>query len=136
MTVLYPITYNSQEDLQDLCAYWQTMLRLEDWDIQVSLVPLDEMSCTSHAGECWWNDQHKTATVRVMGEVDLRRKNKKDIGDSVPLSHELILVHELLHIHFMAWKPDPDSMEHTAQEQAINAVSKALVSLRHSEREE
>lgn len=45
-----------------------------------------------------------------------------------PYELEETLVHELLHLHFAPFMSEHDTLERTLQEQAIDAIAKALVS--------
>jgi hypothetical protein len=105
-----------------LCKNWQSVLRLKDWDIKVGFSTRNEM-VEGARGLCIPEIETKTAIIRVLEE--------KCYDDGPwPYDAEETLIHELLHLHFLPMKIQPDTAENTAQEQAINLISAALVELK------
>ena len=117
----------TEAELQERCHYWQSVLRLEDWRIKVRVV---------HAGEIEGSDgtvnthaHSKHALVKVA--------NRSTCGEGIidgafPGFHdsEHVLVHELIHVHFHGLLgDDPLDHEETDQEQAIEMLAAALLSL-------
>lgn len=99
---------------------WQRRLRLQDWDINVEIVPAHVL--TLKGGDNWYADislhsEKRKAFIR-MADPKTRKYD-----------WELALVHEMLHIFFGPFGSEDGSPEHMAEEQAVHAVSTALVTL-------
>lgn len=104
------------EHLKDKCAEWQSILRLQDWDIEISIVRQRGMGSRTSMGECEYNEQRKIAFIRILDPIDYE--------DLLPLDMEWTLVHELLHLHFAPiWDDDKES----EMETTINLLAAALV---------
>ena len=50
-------------------------------------------------------------------------------------NHEISLVHELLHLHFIGFEAESGTAEDDAQEMTIDVISKSLVFLKYKEGE-
>lgn len=120
------ITYN-QAQLALVLSFWQTVLSLRDWHMKANLARQFEMATEARLAEVAWSMAHRQASIRVLDPVDYR--HDLDLM-GLPQDMEEDLVHELLHVVLAGWAPPHDTPEHTAQEQAIIALSKALVNLR------
>ncbi|BDA74379.1 hypothetical protein CAL7716_085450 [Calothrix sp. PCC 7716] len=107
----------NQEKLNELLHAWQLRLGLRDWDISAKLCHAYEMS--NCWGEISWNLHEKIADIKV------RYPGESPSHAMRPYDLEATLIHELLHIHFAPF----DEVNNLAEEQAINALSKALVNL-------
>ncbi len=120
----------AQEEAERLCAEWKRTLRLEDWDIAVRIARGNGLDLSAgNQGCCSWTLSRREATVKLMAPVDY------DKDCIFPQDMEATLVHELLHLHFAPFAAKEDgSPEDVAQEQAIHALSLALVALKRGER--
>lgn len=115
------------EQLQERLAYWQKVLRLQDWNIYARIVRGYEMenpNAMAHINVVYCN---KSAIIRIMDPIDY----EPDIV--TPQDMEQSLVHELLHIHLWALNDDDT---HNEMEQAIEAMSMALVQLERGKQRE
>lgn len=74
--------------------------------------------------ECEWNLRMRMALIKVLDSVDW------DPSTPWPQDQEQSLVHELLHLHFAPFRADDGTLENVAQEQAIDAIARALVELK------
>ncbi len=103
------------EDLDALCAQWQSALRLRDWDVDAALVEPTEMRDPKSLGECSYDLRKKTAAVRISTST----------ADA-----ERTLVHELLHLHLapLDFFVD-DKLGEMALEQAVHPIATLLVEL-------
>ena len=110
------------EQLRDRCAYWQKVLRLQDWDIQLSLVR--QWDVPDAFGTCDANLIKKIARIKILDPVD-----DGDPHDYEEYDAEKTLVHELLHVHFEPFAKKDDSPEETAQHQVVHVLAYALVGL-------
>jgi hypothetical protein len=116
-------------DLQGTCAEWQRILKLQDWDISsVKIVSSREMGNLTQTGSISWDIAHMVASIKLISPEDY----PGDAAQFFPYSMEETLVHELLHLRFAGFDVDSDSPEGLAQEQAINALAHALVTLKNA----
>lgn len=106
-----------KRELERLLCEWQEALGLRDWEIELEIVPGAKLSrryagAPVH-GEIEYVTQQRCATINIA----------KDSPDQ-----ELTIVHELLH----CWTaPIREARrEELVEEQAVEAVSKALVNLK------
>lgn len=82
-----------------------------------------EFTLRGKIAECEFTLERKEAVIRIMDPIDY------DPDCIVPHDIEQALVHELVHLHLGAWETDLESIEQIAKEQAIHALSTALVEL-------
>ncbi len=110
----------TQKKLEALLVEWQAILRLNDWDVKASMV--DAIRMPRARGDCSYVLETKTAEIRV----------RKPINDGPwPADPEEAFVHELLHLHFAPFEAaDDGSPQSVSQEQAINLIALALVTLK------
>jgi hypothetical protein len=105
-------------DLKRLVATWQARLRLQDWEIEAVYVGPDDPGFANHFGDVHPDLMRKFAHMRVLDP------NK---GEHVQI--ENTITHELLHLHLFPFtcQFDPGSPEALAEEQAIHAITRALI---------
>lgn len=111
--------------LRELCRYWQKILRLQDWDVQLKWARSVNLGPTIE-GLCEWVAARKEAAIKLLDPVDWASVKTTDI--------EAVLIHELLHLRFYGFTTKDNTPEDTAQEQAIHALSRALVGLKRKAR--
>jgi hypothetical protein len=118
------ITFD-EETLRNLCAWWQSVLGLQDWDVKLRLKRASEMK-EDALGECEWQLSTLTAVIRILDPIDYD-------NDLFKLDHEKVLVHELLHLLISPYdETEEGSIEEVKVHQAIEKLSKALVNLKRS----
>lgn len=80
-------------------------------------------------GENSWTRGNMSSIVKVLktGEVN---------NPCFKYDMELILVHELLHLHFAVVQPDDGTEEEIQVEQSIELIAKALVQIKRDKVEE
>jgi hypothetical protein len=117
----------TSEYMQGVCCDWQRRLRLDDWAVWVSIKRQHQFRKKDRQGECKWDLWKKEAWINIL--------DPQDYPDDAPGPQDMerTLVHELLHLHLAAWQPEPETLEDIMQEQAIHAISAALVGLRRHE---
>lgn len=106
----------TQTQLEKLCRKWQKILRLQDWKISIGFCELREIKVNRYA-EIKSNEHHKTATILILREELHPPGHCGEI-----YSIEKIIVHELIHLHFLCY-------DENTEEVAINCISEALVKL-------
>lgn len=113
----------TQEQLEERLAYWQRVLRLQDWRVKARLVRERDFRNPGNQGECEWSLSTKVAIIRILDPVDYS-------PDCAWLQDmERTLVHELLHLHFAPFRAESDTAEDISQEQAIDCIATGLVAL-------
>lgn len=114
----------TQEELEGLARKWQEILRLRDWEIYVALTRARDFEEEGQAGEADIRLPHRIAKIYILDPVDHSPTYWR------PLDLEEVLVHELLHLHLEPlWPKDRDTGCHVAEEQAVNALARALIAL-------
>lgn len=110
--------------LNKLCAEYQKLLGLEDWDVQVYLVEQEEIP--SLDGQLTYGVEMKRAIIRIPD-------NNKWAGCKLMGSQDMqnTLIHELIHLHFCIFDTflEKDSVHKQLFEIGINKMSKAFCSL-------
>lgn len=105
--------------LQKLAKAWQKRLRLADWDVRVRVSRHWDMG-DNRAGEVTTVTKKKQANISILSPLDWNESwGAQD--------QELTLVHELVHLHFMALEHQARDWNQLLEEQAVDALSKALV---------
>lgn len=110
----------TQAELEVRVAHWQERLRLQDWDVTI---------CTRRH----WELKEVCAQVTLVLNKKAALISILDPNDYQPDEFsvdgiERAIVHELLHLHLEPLAPeDREGLQWTALEQAINAISHALV---------
>lgn len=110
-------------ELNKQLVYWQKVLYLQDWTIDLRVARQWEMSDNTTLAECEWFLSRRDAIIRVLAPSDLAGVNKYFIKDE-ECDYDVSLVHELLHLHFAPFHTEKDEVAH---EQAINAISRGMV---------
>ena len=111
-----------EHELKELCAYWQKVLRLQDWDVNIKIARVFEMH-EDGIGEINMVMSLKKAFIQILDTNDSAPDEDKDI--------ELTLVHELVHLHLAEWSEQESGMP-VSGEQAVDLLAKALVQLKRS----
>ena len=111
----------TNEELQALCETWQKRLGLADWTVRARFARQYEMDRSDITGQCRWVLSKREAVINILVEEDYPPSLVE------PYNLERTLVHELIHLHFAPFWADQDSLEQILQEQAIDALAKALV---------
>jgi len=112
----------TEEEALTAIAKWQRRLRLADWHIYFAFKRRHDMLLDGQA-EIKWEVRRKTAVMNLLDPIDYCADHvqKQD--------HECSIVHELLHLHFASIHEKTDELGELIEEQAINAISEALVAL-------
>lgn len=115
-----------QAEIVKQVTYWQQVLALQDWNVEVRLCRQWEMSDQFTLAETEWYLARKDAIIRVLHPKDLGGLAHRFINDEES-DYDITIVHELLHLHFAPFdKGNSDGVSH---EQAINAISRGMVKL-------
>jgi hypothetical protein len=115
-----------EHELEEWLEEWKSILRLQDWSIDVRIVRSFEMDMT--VGDVIRHPEQRHAIVRILDPRDIDPESptwQRDV--------ESTLVHELLHVVFYS----VDHVDETAEmifEQGINSTADALVTLLRGDR--
>jgi hypothetical protein len=112
-----------EKELRKQLAYWQRILYLQDWTIDVRVVRQWDMGDRLTLAQCEWFLQRKDAIIQVLNPHDLPGISSRFLH-SEECDYDVSLVHELLHLHFAPFHKDADDVAH---EQAINSISRGIV---------
>lgn len=120
--------YRSQGELDTAVYYWQGVLGLRDWTVRATLSRRYEFDEDDQQGLCEVHENNRYARIWVLSHEDY------SAYASFPQDHEETLVHEMLHIHLHPLEPkDYDERLEIAKEQAVNAISVGLASLKRKQ---
>jgi hypothetical protein len=115
------------DEINELFAYWQERLYLEDWDIVWRYSRAREMTTSNRAAEITTFSALKGCSIDFLEPVDF------DSVDVLLNDFEKTLVHELLHLHIENYRACPENKaEYFAYEQGIELLAKSLVSFRRN----
>jgi hypothetical protein len=119
----------SEEELRERLEYWQRVLRLQDWRIDVQRVGSDKLGVD--LGDVTTDSSARHAMVQILSEEAKDPTNPWQKTFPIYYDEEYTLVHELLHIVFdeLIEHSAEDSDKNHREEQAINAVAEALITL-------
>jgi hypothetical protein len=113
--------------LQHECRLWQHKLRLQDWNVKVVLCRLNEMPDNDAIGYIKPVLERKDAYMLLLSPMDTPLLAAKFLNDE-EVNYGLTIVHELLHLHLWPFTQRLNEAETVAEEQAINALSRCIVS--------
>lgn len=105
------------------CAKWQARLRLLDWQILLDIKRSRDLELEGKEATISRLYPNRIAWITLMDPVDYPE------GCALPQDHEVNIVHELLHIMTGYFDLPNEGPMHIWEEQAITAISQALVAL-------
>lgn len=108
-------TEAKEQALEELCQGWQVGLRLQDWQVKVRYAHASEFERQA-IGQCRSNLNNKTAEILILPN-----------DGTEPMAEEMVLIHELLHLHINALEVPHE--RNTEEEQVINCIAEALHTL-------
>ncbi len=122
----------TQKDLEKMCAYWQKILRLQDWDVTVEFRTVDTMprmeGCSDiPLGINYFNYQEEVSKICIIEHTSY------PVDSLTEYDAEAILVHELGHLYFANHFIDPEEEISRGIEVVINKFTNALLRLKRSE---
>lgn len=115
--------------LAEQVTYWQEILRVQDWNIEVRVVRAHEFpGDKTPVAQTEIFEWRKDAIMRFMHPMDTPIIQSRFLFGEEK-DYDLCIVHELLHLSMVGFDPDADSPKNVYAEQHIEAVSRALVKL-------
>jgi len=127
-----------EEMMSELCRYWQMVLKLQDWNIDVELCSTRDLERLKEGQRTAFNTVYPSLHKSFIRIKELEERYNED---GLEEDMEVDLVHELLHLHFDGLYCDEkrEIAAEVVHERALNAVAEALVTFRrelHGEGEE
>jgi len=115
-------TYKDLAAAQSSLNEWAQRLRLSDWKITLHISRSHDMPMEGKVGAVKWFAQQKDAIIHLLDPIDYP-PHSWDEQD-----HEITLVHELLHLHYVPFDTTKEgSLAETMLEQSIHILSTLLV---------
>ena len=102
-------------------ARWQQRLKLEEWNITITMTRRSELKPKTLGG-IRWDKRKKTASISVLDPSEYRLPFAQVLDDI-----ELTIVHELVHLG-LASLPRSEASR-SSEEHAVNRMAEALISL-------
>ena len=118
------------DELKSLVEKYQRVLRLQDWDIKVELVPRDTLS-PHRDGEIELCMNFKKAVLRL-STPETFKGNITEPEQNM----EHVLIHEILHLHFAGIDEKWKGIENNLYEIAINKIAEGIETLSGSDKKE
>jgi len=112
----------TRADLDALLAEWQPALRLQHWTITIQYTRR-----LGASAQVRYLVNSLKAKIEVIDPIDY----DADFCNE-PQDVERSVVHELVHLHFAPISPDNDSPGHLHEEQAVEALSRAIVGIKRA----
>ena len=110
----------SLEELRERCAYWQQVLRLQDWDVALRVCRKWAMGREASLAYVEVYEEKREAHITFLDPMDY------DPEGWPQEEMEQSLVHELIHLHLWPFNPRAGTPQWTAMEQAVNALAQAV----------
>lgn len=120
-----------EDAARDQVKYWQEVLRLQDWNVDLAIVRPHQMTGgvgNSPIAQCDIYERRKDAKMRLLHPMDLPTVAEY-FTNGEEQDYDVTMVHELLHLHFQPFAAAGNTTQEVAQEQAIESISRAIVSL-------
>lgn len=117
-----------REEIENQLEFWQDILSLRDWQIEVRISRQWNMDDHLTLAQCTPFLGRKDAIIKVLDPRDLDGLRDRFLN-SEERDYDVSIVHELLHLHFAPFQTEDGSHLDLAEEQAVNAISRGLVRL-------
>lgn len=114
----------AQQFVDSKLAVWQQRLKLEGWQISVTMVRQSDLPPRTMGG-IRWDKGKKTAAIWVLNPSDYRLPYREMLDDM-----ELTVVHELVHLDLASLPRGQASR--SSEEHAVNGIAQAMLRLDHA----
>ena len=116
----------TEEELEELCEEYQELLRVQDWEVILSVVPPEKMTRKDRAGEIEFFPEHMDVKIRILDPESENVKNNERFD------MRSILLHELLRLAFY----DYEMKKSKSFDAGVNRVADALSYLLDNQKDE
>lgn len=115
--------------LRERLVYWQRVLRLQDWDIEVRMLPQHHIDAASPlaTGRNSFNRNYRTSCILVADPATVTSDHEAAFAGQA-YDVERTLVHELVHLLAPHVTSSTDEWEYT-----VEGVTRALIGLERRE---
>ena len=113
----------TKEELEERCAHWQKLLRLQDWTVEIRILrqwDMERENCMAYVLR-FPPKRHAVICFRDSIDDEPHGWPREDMEQS--------LIHELIHCHITPFEPADDAPEWTAMEQAIHSLTECIYRL-------
>lgn len=111
--------------LQHETEEWQKKLRLQDWNVQVEVCRANDMPREALASIEHF-EERKDAKLYLLAPCDVPLVENHFLRGEAA-NYDISIVHELLHLHLIPLSEYDNPVKRVAEEQVVNALSRALV---------
>lgn len=123
------------DQLRARARYYQGVMRLEDWTIELRVLRSYDMPASGIAGEARPLLEKQLAIISILDPRDYDPACMPDrINVAGNYDPEITLIHELAHLYTAPFEPEHGTLEHKALEFAVHRISAAIYTLEHRDR--
>ncbi len=115
----------TEEELRQLCAEYQAILRLQDWRVDVSIGRPD-LEHEDDGAYVTYNTSLRIAKILIVAP------EYYPTNAMMPQDMEVDLVHELVHLYFVPLGKPADDTARDLLEVAVQSIAEAVVKLRRA----
>lgn len=101
-----------------LVSKWQTRLKLNHWDVSLKIVASSALLDDS-VGKVDYDYKYLNATIKLARSANGVSRSKAELTQTT--------IHELIHLHLSGLDVIAGTPEHTAEEQAIEILSRVIM---------
>lgn len=105
--------------IHKLFLKWKTRLKLDHWDVKFEVVDTSVLDAGS-GGNAECDFEYLMSTIQIA-------RNSSEGNPVHKIDLALGIIHELLHLHLSGLKAICGTPEHTAEEQAIQILSRVIM---------
>ena len=124
----------TEEELLQLCSYWQKTLGLSEWNIKLRVCGKDELCLEPYEEDIFQVAQNTFSKTTLHSRITIIKHD--DWNSDFAHDMEQSLVHELLHLHYWAFEPEYATTEFMLWERSINQIATGLVRVRREGEQE
>ncbi len=106
------------EQIAKLFSKWQTRLKLDHWDVKLKVVASSAL-LDGDVGRAEYDYKYLHATIKLARDENGVPRSKAELAHSA--------IHELIHLHLSGLDIIAGTPEHTAEEQAIEILSRVIM---------
>lgn len=115
--------FRDNEHLNEALTYYKELLNLQDWKIRAIIVRESQMHFNGASGEHHTDVAVKESLIHILDPTDVTDNCFEE-------DHELVLVHELMHLHLCLWLTKRPSLEDLMMERTVEALAQVIVKMR------
>lgn len=106
------------DQITKLFSKWQTRLKLDHWGVTLKIVASSAL-LDGDVGRAEYDYKYLNATIKLARNENGVPRSKAELTHSA--------IHELIHLHLSGLNVIAETPEHTAEEQAIEILSRVIM---------